>query len=79
MKQHFVNTKKGSRKFWTSLLKDVTLTISFGKIGTAGRELKKTFKSKGDGKVTLLKLIKEKLPRAYVAVKSIPIVQAKIS
>ncbi|MFT3936957.1 MAG: DUF4240 domain-containing protein [Chitinophagaceae bacterium] len=79
MNKHFTNTKAGANKFWSVTQKNKTLIIRFGRIGTAGQQIKKEFASKAICKLEAGKLLKEKIRRGYKEVKNQPAVLPKTS
>jgi predicted DNA-binding WGR domain protein len=54
-----------SRKFWSYTLKDTSHTIWYGRIGTAGREIRKDFESSVAAKADIHKLVAQKLKGGY--------------
>jgi predicted DNA-binding WGR domain protein len=66
MAQRLVCTEGGSNKFWEGKVSGTTLTVRFGKVGTAGQTKVKTFLSAADAEKELAKLRKEKLGKGYV-------------
>jgi|GEM_PF-230140 len=70
MKRYFINTKSGSNKFWYAALQNKTLIVSFGKAGTAGRQLKKEFANKVACKAAFDKLMKAKTAKGYTEINS---------
>src|SRR6478672_5486249 len=57
-----------SSKFWAVSVADVTMTVQFGKIGTAGQTQVKTFASPTEAKAAAEKLIGEKTRKGYTEV-----------
>jgi predicted DNA-binding WGR domain protein len=58
-------TEGGSNKFWEVTLEGNTLTVHWGKIGTAGQSKKKVFPDGAKARNELAKLVKEKLDKGY--------------
>jgi len=54
-----------SSKFWNIDVRGHTLTVTFGKIGSAGRASKKTFPTAEKARAAAEKLIKEKTKKGY--------------
>src|SRR5262245_42212312 len=54
-----------SQKFWNIDLKGNTFTVTYGKIGTAGRTATKTFPTAARAQAAADKLIAEKLGKGY--------------
>ena len=59
-------TENGRHKFWEGAIDDNKLIIRYGKVGTKGQTLIKTFQDYETVKKELEKLIKEKLGKGYV-------------
>ena len=57
-----------SNKFWEVDVKDKTLNVTFGKIGTKGQSKPKDFATPEKAKAEMEKLIKEKTGKGYVEV-----------
>ena len=57
-----------SNKFWEVDIKDKTLNVTFGKIGTKGQSKPKDFATPEKAKAEMEKLIKEKTGKGYVEV-----------
>ncbi len=55
-----------SRKFWTAALNGVELTVTFGRIGTAGQSNLKAFDSAERARREMDKLVAEKLRKGYI-------------
>ncbi|MFT3705610.1 MAG: DUF4240 domain-containing protein [Agriterribacter sp.] len=77
MKRYFENRKAASKKFWTVAVKNKTLTISFGRIGTLGRTVEKEWLSTMACKAAAEKLIKEKTRKGYTELKAVPVMLSK--
>ncbi len=54
-----------SNKFWRVTVEGATLTVIYGRIGTAGRSESKEFKSEAEAKKEAEKLLAEKLKKGY--------------
>src|SRR5579883_641425 len=59
-------TEGGSNKFWEGTVDGNTLTVRFGKIGTAGQTKSTDFASAAEAEKELGKLIKQKHAKGYV-------------
>ena len=55
-----------SHKFWRASLRGAELTVSYGRVGSAGQTLVKTFDSVERAEREMLKLVDEKLRKGYV-------------
>lgn len=56
----------GSSKFWEGRVEGATLTVRFGKLGTAGQTKEKSFRDAASAQKELEKLVREKLGKGYV-------------
>ena len=63
----YICTSDGSNKFWEADVTGSTLTVTFGKIGTAGQRKDKKLESPDAARAELEKLTSEKLKKGYVA------------
>ncbi len=61
-----VCTEDGASKFWEGVVEGTSLTVRFGKIGTAGQTKTKSFASAAEAEKELAKLVKEKRGKGYV-------------
>jgi len=59
-------TEGGSNKFWEGTVNGDTITVQFGKIGTAGQSKTTKFAGAAEAEKELAKLIKQKLAKGYV-------------
>ena len=59
-------TEGGSSKFWEGTVDGNTVTVRFGKIGTAGQTKTTEFDGVAEAEKELAKLIKQKLAKGYV-------------
>ena len=59
-------TEGGSNKFWEGTVDDNTLTVQFGKLGTAGQTKTTKFASAAEAEKELAKLIKQKFAKGYI-------------
>jgi predicted DNA-binding WGR domain protein/cell wall assembly regulator SMI1 len=59
-------TEGGSNKFWEGTVDGDTLTVRFGKLGTAGQTQTKKFDDAAEAEKELAKLIKQKLAKGYI-------------
>ncbi|MBN9688958.1 MAG: STM4015 family protein [Verrucomicrobia bacterium] len=66
MKRELVYMDSKSSKFWNLELKANTYTVTYGRIGTAGQTLTKSFTGDAEALKDAEKLIKEKLGKGYV-------------
>lgn len=73
----FVNQEGSSNKFWTVEQTGTAYTATWGKIGTRGRELTKSFASDDACQNEVEKLIREKLSKGYVEVADVTKLQPK--
>jgi predicted DNA-binding WGR domain protein len=64
--RRFTSTEGGSSKFWEAAVEGSSLTVKFGKIGTAGQTKTKAFASPAAATAEMNKLVKEKLGKGYV-------------
>jgi len=55
-----------SHKFWRAFVKGCELVVCFGKIGTNGQSIVKTFESSGRALREMEKLVNEKLRKGYI-------------
>lgn len=72
-------TEGKSEKFWTITLKGKTHTVVYGRIGTAGRTLSKSFDTSSEAKASYESLIESKLNKGYRDAASNKIRPAKIT
>jgi predicted DNA-binding WGR domain protein len=68
MRKTFSYRDENSDKFWTVDVEGKTLTVIFGKTGTAGRTNIKEFESNADAQKEVDKLIKEKTRKGYIEI-----------
>jgi len=66
MKRELVYMDAKSSKFWNIELADNTHTVTYGRIGTEGQTLTKTFPDPAAAQKDMEKLIREKLGKGYV-------------
>src|SRR5690349_12269087 len=66
MKRELVYMDATSSKFWNIELAGNTYTVKYGRIGTDGQSLTKSFADEAAAKKDMDKLIKEKLGKGYV-------------
>ena len=66
MKRYFEYQDSKSYKFWQAELVETTLTINYGKIGTAGQEKTTGFETAEKAQKELDKLVREKTQKGYV-------------
>jgi predicted DNA-binding WGR domain protein/cell wall assembly regulator SMI1 len=59
-------TEGGSNKFWEGTVNENTLTVRFGKVGTAGQTKTTKFADAAEAESELAKLTKQKLAKGYV-------------
>ncbi|QNK64326.1 DUF4240 domain-containing protein [Pedobacter sp. PAMC26386] len=65
MTRRFINQDNASNKFWNITIKGKTQTITFGKVGTKGRELIKEFETEKECAAETVKLIGQKTRSGY--------------
>lgn len=63
--RRFTSTAGGSSKFWEAAVEGSSLTVKFGKLGTAGQTKTKAFASPAAATAEMDKLVKEKLGKGY--------------
>ncbi len=61
-------TQGGHNKFWEVELRNTTLVIRFGRIGTDGQKLEKNFETEEGASTAKDKLVKEKLGKGYTKI-----------
>jgi predicted DNA-binding WGR domain protein len=66
MKRRFEFEKGSSGKFWEVLVKEATVTISFGRIGTAGQTQTKNLGNTAAADKHADSMIRQKLGKGYV-------------
>ena len=66
MKRRFEFVRGNSSKFWEASVSDCSVTISFGRIGTAGQSQTKEFASPVAAQQHADKMIAEKIKKGYV-------------
>lgn len=66
MTRRFVNQDNNSNKFWNITTENKTQILTFGKVGTKGRELLKEFSSEAECEAETAKLIAQKTKSGYV-------------
>jgi len=64
--RRFTSTEGGSSKFWEAAVEGTSLTVKFGKIGTAGQTKTKVFATEAAARTEMEKLVKEKVGKGYV-------------
>lgn len=62
----FTNTEEGSAKFWEVTVDGASVTVRYGKIGTAGQSKTKEHSSSAAAEAEAAKLIREKTGKGYV-------------
>lgn len=65
MKRHFEFVVGNSSKFWEVSVADCTVTICFGRIGTAGQSQTRTMANVVAAQQRVDKMIAEKLKKGY--------------
>ncbi|MGH1339243.1 MAG: leucine-rich repeat domain-containing protein [Aureispira sp.] len=70
MKKYLEYKDEKSSKFWTIEVQDLTHTVTYGKLGTAGQQKTKTFETAEKTNQAAEKLIKAKLKKGYQVVSS---------
>jgi predicted DNA-binding WGR domain protein len=66
MKRHFTYQDERSDKFWSITVSGATVTVVFGKTGSAGRVSTETFETAEQAEKAAARLIAEKLRKGYV-------------
>ena len=66
MKRHFEFVRGTSSKFWDVSAANCTVTICFGRIGTAGQSQTKDFASPAAAQQHADKMIAEKIRKGYL-------------
>jgi predicted DNA-binding WGR domain protein len=66
MTRYFTFSDDKSNKFWQLTTLDTTLTVTFGRVGTAGQSLTKTFDTPDRCEQEAAKLVREKTGKGYV-------------
>jgi predicted DNA-binding WGR domain protein len=66
MKRHFEFVSGSSSKFWEATVNGSTVTVCFGRIGTAGQEQTKTLPNATAAQQHADKLIAAKTKKGYV-------------
>ncbi len=77
-KREFHCTEGGSQKFWAIEVQGKSFTVQFGRLGTAGQEQKKTFKSEVEAQKAADKLIAEKTKKGYAEMGATPAAPAAV-
>jgi predicted DNA-binding WGR domain protein len=64
--EHSLTSEQGSSyKFWRVALRGAELTVAYGRIGSAGQQVRKEFESAQKARVEMEKLVAEKLRKGY--------------
>jgi predicted DNA-binding WGR domain protein len=66
MKRHFEFVRGTSSKFWEVSVADCTVTICFGRIGTAGQSQTKSLANAAAAQQYADRMIAEKVKKGYV-------------
>ena len=66
MKRRFEFVRGNSSKFWEASVSDCSVTIVFGRIGTAGQQQTKEFASPAAAQQHADKMIAEKVRKGYL-------------
>lgn len=69
-------TSEGAYKFWQVSLAGTIQTVRYGRIGTEGQSVKKSFESEDVAHAATEKIIAQKLAKGYVAVSAEQAVKA---
>jgi uncharacterized protein (TIGR02996 family) len=73
----FTCTAGKSNKFWDIELKGKSFTVTWGRVGSAGQSLTKSFKDEEAARTQHDKLVEEKLAKGYVETTSAPAAAAR--
>ncbi len=63
--ERYINTSNGSNKFWEIGLDNKNVVVQYGRIGTKGQRMVKTFDTEDDALKEMRKLISQKLAKEY--------------
>ena len=63
--QRYINTSNGSNKFWEICTENNNVIVQYGRIGTKGQRMVKTFESENDAHREMQKLIAQKVSKEY--------------
>ncbi|MES2573414.1 MAG: AAA domain-containing protein [Bacteroidota bacterium] len=63
--ERYINTSKGSNKFWEIGIENKNVIVQYGRIGTKGQRMVKAFESENDAIKEKRKLIAQKLSKEY--------------
>ena len=66
LKRHFECTEKGSSKFWEVAVTDNNQTVRFGRIGSSGQTMTKSFPTPEACGRDTERMIQEKLRKGYL-------------
>ena len=69
MKRHFINQEGDANKFWNIKTEGSVQIVTFGKVGTKGRETVKTFTSAYECEKESKKLMAQKIKKGYIEIK----------
>lgn len=79
MKRYFINQEGDSNKFWQVIINGNIQTVTFGKVGTKGRETVKEFASGDECEKETLKLIAQKIKKGYKEINDGEVIPEKIA
>ena len=79
MNRCFINQKGEANKFWNVEIDDATYTVSFGKIGTKGRQNSKTLATTASCEAEVAKLIADKTRKDYREIQEGEVVPEKVA
>ena len=63
--ERYINTSNGSNKFWEICTENNNVIVQYGRIGTKGQRMVKTFESENDALRQMQKLIAQKVSKEY--------------
>jgi predicted DNA-binding WGR domain protein len=79
MKRYFINQEGEANKFWNVEIDDATYTVSFGKVGTQGRENSKSLIDAASCETEVAKLIADKTKKGYREIREGEAVPQKVA
>ena len=68
IQRNFEYQEDKSSKFWNITLEDCSHTVTYGKLGAAGRTQAKSFDTEAEAKKSYEKLIQQKQKKGYIEV-----------
>jgi len=79
MNRYFINQQGEANKFWSLEINDNEYKVSFGKVGTQGRQSSKSLADTASCKIEVAKLIAEKIKKGYREIQEGEVVPQKIA